>query len=148
MLGAIHFNDQLCRCAIKIYNKSADDSLFVNFRWVFAEEKIPQLAFMGCHFSAKPPGILQLAIIFWHGHFYPLRPRFARPPLPKGEASPSPSASPPALPKGEPRSAPNAPHRRVYRSAPLYLFEILEFDLLLFLHQQASNQSNQARNKG
>ena len=103
MLGAIHLNDQLCRCAIKIYNKSADDSLLVNFRWVFAEEKIPQLAFMGRQFPAKPPGILQLAIIFWYGHICPLRPRFARPPLPKGEASPSQSASPPALPKGEPR---------------------------------------------
>ena len=68
MLGAIHFNDQLCRCAIKIYNKSADDSLLVNFRWVFAEEKIPQLAFMGRHFPAKPPSILQLAIVFWYGH--------------------------------------------------------------------------------
>ena len=104
MLGTIHLNDQLCRCTIKIYNKSADDSLFVNFRWVFAEEKIPQLAFMGRHFPAKPPGIFQLAIIFWYGHIYPLRPRFARPPLPKREASPSQSASPPALPKGEPRS--------------------------------------------
>ena len=130
MLGAIHFNDQLCRCAIKIYNKSADNSLLVNFRWVFAEEKIPELAFMGHHFPAKPPGILQLASEYGHitlsvlaslGHLSQ-----------RERVSPSQSASPPDLPREKPRSAPNAPHRTVYRSAP-YIY-LTYWNLLTAIH--------------
>ena len=57
MLRTIYFDNQLCRSAVKIHDKSADDSLFVNLYRIFAKKKIPEFAFMGCHFSAKPPGI-------------------------------------------------------------------------------------------
>ena len=103
MLRSVQFNDQFGSSTVKVHYKFANDALFVNFHRIFAEKQIPELTLMGRHFPAKPPGILQLAVIFWYGHFYPLRPRFARPPLPKGEAS----------------GAPNALHRKVYRSAPL-----------------------------
>ena len=46
------------------------------------ERVVQPIAFMGRHFPANLPGIFQLAVIFWYGHFYPLRPRYARPPLP------------------------------------------------------------------
>ena len=69
MLRPIHFNDQFGRCAVKVYDKSADDPLLVNLHRVFTEKKIPELALMGCHFLAKPPGIFQLAVIFWYDHF-------------------------------------------------------------------------------
>jgi len=103
MLRTIYFDNQLCRSAVKIHNESADDPLFVNLYRVFAEKKIPELALMGCHFPAKPPGVFQLAIVFWYGHILP-----------------SQSASPPALPKGEPGTASNALHRTMYRSARFY----------------------------
>ena len=57
MLRAIQFNDQSCRSAVKVHDESADNPLFVNFCWIFAEKKIPELTFMGRHLSAKPPGI-------------------------------------------------------------------------------------------
>lgn len=57
MLGAIYFDNQLCRGAVKVHNEFADDSLFVNFYRIFAEKKIPELTFVGCHFPAKPSGI-------------------------------------------------------------------------------------------
>jgi len=68
MLRTIYFDNQLCRSAVKIYDKSANDPLLVNLYRVFAEKKIPDFAFMGSHFPAKPPGIFQLAVIFWYGH--------------------------------------------------------------------------------
>ena len=108
MLRTIYFDNQLCRSAVKIHDKSANDPLFVNLHRVFAEKKIPELALMGRHFPAKPPGIFQLAVIFWYGHILP-----------------SQSASPPALPKGEPSTAFNTLHRTVYRNAPL-LFDKME----------------------
>ena len=37
MLRAILFNDQSGRSTVKVHNESADDSLFVNFYWIFAE---------------------------------------------------------------------------------------------------------------
>ena len=88
MLSTIYFDNQLCASAVKIHDKSANDPLFVNFHRVFAEKKIPAFALVGCHF--------------------PLRPRYARPPLPKGEA----------------RDARTA-HQMVYRSASLHLLEKL-----------------------
>ena len=108
MLRTVHFDHQLRRSAVKIHDKSANNTLFLNLYWVFAEKKIPELVFMGSHLPAKPPGVFQLAIVFWYGHILP-----------------SQSASPPALPKGEPSAAFNALHRKVYRSAPL-LFVKLE----------------------
>lgn len=73
MLRTIYFDNQLCRSAVKIHDKSANNPLFVNLHRVFAEKKIPELALMGRHFPAKPSGIFQLAVIFWYGHiFYPL----------------------------------------------------------------------------
>ena len=100
MLRSILFNDQSGRSTVKVYDKSSDDPLFVNFYRIFAQKKIPELTLMWCHLPAKPPGNFQLAVIFWYGHVLP-----------------SQSAAPTALPKGEPSSARNALHRTVYRSA-------------------------------
>ena len=99
MLGAIYFNNQLCRSTVKVHNEFADDSLFVNFYRIFAEKKISEFALMGSHFPAKPPGVFQLSVVIWYGHVFP-----------------SQSAAPTALPKGEPSAARNALHRTVYRS--------------------------------
>ena len=71
MLGSIQCNDQSGRSAVKVHDESADDPLFVNFHRILAEKKIPELALVGCHFSAKPPGIFQLAVVFWYGHILP-----------------------------------------------------------------------------
>ena len=57
MLRAIQFDDQSGRSAVKVHDESADNPLFVNFCWIFAEKKIPELTFMGRHLPAKPPGI-------------------------------------------------------------------------------------------
>ena len=102
MLGAIYLDNQLCRSTVKVNNEFADDPLFVNFYRIFAEKKIPEFALMGSHFPAKPPGVLQLAVVLWYGHVFPPQ-----------------SAVPTALPKGEPSSARNALRQMVYRSAPL-----------------------------
>ena len=110
MLGAIYFNNQLCRSTVKVHNEFANDSLFVNFYRIFAEKKIPELALMGSHFSAKPPGVFQLAVVLWYGHVFP-----------------SQSAALTALPKGEPSAALHALRRKVYRSAHLRLFDKLDF---------------------
>jgi len=71
MLRTIYFDNQLCGSAVKIHDKSADDPLFVNLHRIFAKKEIPELALMGSHFPAKPPGIFQLAVIFWYGHGLP-----------------------------------------------------------------------------
>ena len=57
MLRAIQFNDKSGRSAVKVHDESADNPLFVNFYWIFAEKKIPELTFVGCHLPAKPSGI-------------------------------------------------------------------------------------------
>ena len=57
MLRAIQFNDKSRRSAVKVHDESADNPLFVNFCWIFAEKKIPELTFVGRHLPAKPPGI-------------------------------------------------------------------------------------------
>ena len=41
VLRTIQFNNQLGRSTIKVYDKSPDDSLFINLHRIFAEEKIP-----------------------------------------------------------------------------------------------------------
>ena len=41
VLRTIQFNNQLGRSTIKVCDKSPDDSLFINFHRIFAEEKIP-----------------------------------------------------------------------------------------------------------
>ena len=57
MLRAIQFNDQSGRSAVKVHDESADNPLFVNFYWISAEKKIPELTLVGRHLPAKPPGI-------------------------------------------------------------------------------------------
>ena len=49
-------NDKINLCAhtTKI---PVDNPLFINFYWIFAEKKIPELTLMGCHLPAKSPGI-------------------------------------------------------------------------------------------
>ena len=74
MLRAIQFNDQSGRSTVKVHDESADDSLFVNFYWIFAEIKVPELTLVGCHLPAKPPGIFQLGIVFWYCHCLPSPP--------------------------------------------------------------------------
>ena len=48
----IQFNNQFGRSTIKVYDKSSDDSLFINLHRIFAEEKIPELSFVGRHLPA------------------------------------------------------------------------------------------------
>ncbi len=69
MLRPIQFNYQSGRSTVKIHYVISDNPLFVNFHRIFAEKKIPELAFMGCHLPAKPSGVFQLAVVFWYGHF-------------------------------------------------------------------------------
>ena len=57
MLRAIQFNDQSGRSTVKVHDESADNPLFINFYWIFAEKKVPELTLMGCHLPAKPSGI-------------------------------------------------------------------------------------------
>ena len=57
MLRAIQFNDQSGRSTVKVHDESADNPLFVNFYWISAEKKIPELTLVGCHLPAKPSGI-------------------------------------------------------------------------------------------
>ena len=92
------------RSTIKVYDKSPDDSLFINLHRIFAEEKIPELSFVGRHLSAQPPGVFQLAVVLWYGHILP-----------------SQSAAPTALPKGEPSFARNTLYQTMYRSALLFV---------------------------
>ena len=103
MLSTIYFDNQLCASAVKIHDKSANDPLFVNLRLAFSN------------------WLLSLGMVI----VFPPRPRYARPPLPKGEARCFPGyftpsgtrCARPPLPKGEARDA-RAVHRKVYRSAP------------------------------
>ena len=88
MLRTVHFDHQLSRSAVKIPDKSANNTLFINLYWVFAEKKIPELAFMGSHFLAKPPGIFQLAIVFWYGRRLPSPSSLCSATSPKGRAKP------------------------------------------------------------
>ena len=44
----------LCAHTTKI---PVDNPLFINFYWIFAEKKVPELTLMGCHLPAKSPGI-------------------------------------------------------------------------------------------
>ena len=57
MLRAIQFNNKSGRSAVKVHDESADNPLFINFYWIFAEKKVPEFPFVGCHLPAKPPGI-------------------------------------------------------------------------------------------
>ena len=56
-LRTIHINDQSGNCAVKIHDKSANNSLLVNFHRIFAEKKIPEFVSVWCHLSSKPPRI-------------------------------------------------------------------------------------------
>ena len=71
MLRTVRFDNQLCGGTVKIHNKSADDPLFINLYRVFTKKKIPEFTFMGRHFPAEPPGVFQLAVIFWYGQCLP-----------------------------------------------------------------------------
>ena len=73
MLRAIQFNDQSGRSTVKVHDESADNPLFINFYWIFAEKKVPELTRMGCHLPAKSPGILvsslfTLSVLAMLGH--------------------------------------------------------------------------------
>ena len=57
MLRSIQFNDQAGRSTVKVHDESADNPLFINFYWIFAEKKVSELTLMGCHLPAKSPGI-------------------------------------------------------------------------------------------
>ena len=96
MLRTVHFDNQLCRSAVKIHDKSADDPLFVNLHRVLAEKEIPELAFIAesspCEAAGRFP--IGYCLLVW-SYFTPLSP-----------------ASPPAIPKGEPSAAFNALHRK------------------------------------
>ena len=98
VLRTIQFNNQLGRSTIKVCDKSPDDSLFINLHRIFAEEKIPELSFVGRHLSAQPPGVFQLAVVLWYGHILP-----------------SQSAAPTALPKGEPRVSKKSGNAGLFR---------------------------------
>lgn len=128
MLRAIYFDNQLCRSAVKVHNKFADDSLFVNFYRIFPEKKIPELALMGVISLRSRRAFSNWLLSFGIVIFLP-----------------SQSASPPALPKGEPRAVPNTLRRKAYRSAPLHLLGKLGFinlnafsliEIMLFYHHQ------------
>ena len=116
MLGAIYFDNQLCRSTVKVHNEFADDTLFVNFNRILAEKKIPELALMGGHFPAKPPGIFQLAVIFRNAHFFRPLSRLRRQ-LSQRESQ-----------------VPRVTHytKRCIKVRP-YPFDKLEFDLPIFL---------------
>ena len=47
MLRSIQFNDQSGRSTVKVHDESANDPLFVNLYWIFAQKKIPELTFVG-----------------------------------------------------------------------------------------------------
>ena len=73
MLRAIQFNDQSGRSTVKVHDESADNPLFINFYWIFAEKKVPELTLMGCYLPAKSPGILvsslfTLSVLAMLGH--------------------------------------------------------------------------------
>ena len=85
MLRTVHFDNQLCRSTVKIHDKSANNPLFVNLYRVFAEKKIPELAFMVSHFPAKPPGVFQLAYCLLVWSYFTLSVGFAAS-SPKGRA--------------------------------------------------------------
>ncbi len=126
MLGAIHFDNQLCRSTVKVHDKSADDPLFVNLYRVFAEEKVPELTLMGSHFPTKPPGIFQLAVIFWYGHRLPSPSSHCSATSPKGRGKSLSVGFAASSPKGRAKGALNALHRTMYRSAPLYPLDTLK----------------------
>ena len=42
---------------MEIALRDGDNPLFANFYWIFAQKKIPELTFMGCHLPTKLPGI-------------------------------------------------------------------------------------------
>ena len=100
MLRTIYFDHQFCRSAVKIHNKTADDSLFVNLHRVFSEKKIPKLTFMGRHFPAKPPGVFQLTVIFWYGHGWPSLSSLCSTTSPKGRGKPLSDGFAASSPKG------------------------------------------------
>lgn len=60
MIRSIYYANRLCnvyRPTVKVHDESADNPLFVNFYWISAEKKIPELTLVGCHLPAKPSGI-------------------------------------------------------------------------------------------
>ena len=87
MLRSIQFNDQAGRSAVKVHDESADNPLFVNLYRIFAQKKIPELTFVAGVISLRSRrAFSNWALSFGMVIAHPLRPRFARPPLPKGEA--------------------------------------------------------------
>ncbi len=120
MLRTIHFDNQLCRSTVKINDEFADDPLLVDLHRYLRRNRYQSLRSCGVISLRSCRAFSNWQLSFDMVMFYPLRPRFARPPLPKGEA----------------RGAPNAPHRMVYRSAPL------RFDRLVLVNPYRNRASS------
>ncbi len=86
MLRAIQFNDQSGRSTVKVHDESADNPLFVNFYWIFAEKRYQSLRSWGVISLRSRRAFSNWVLSFGIVMVCPLRPRYARPPLPKGEA--------------------------------------------------------------
>ena len=101
MLRAIQFNDQSGRSTVKVHDESADNPLFVNFTGYLRRKRYQSLRSWGVISLRSRRAFSNWVLSFGIVMVCPLRPRYARPPLPKGEA----------------RDA-RTVHRKVYRSAP------------------------------
>ena len=86
MLRSIHFNDQSGRSAVKVYNESADNPLFVNLHRIFAQKRYQSLRSCGVISLRSRRAFSNWVLSLGTVNVYPLRPRCARPPLPRGEA--------------------------------------------------------------
>ena len=107
MLRPIQFNDQSGRSTVKVHDESADNPLFVNFTGYLRRKRYQSLRSWGVISLRSRRAFSNWALSFGIVIVYPLRPRYARPPLPKGEA----------------RDA-RTVHRKVYRSALLSVRQI------------------------
>ena len=72
VLRTIQFNNQLGRSTIKVCDKSPDDSLFINLHRIFAEEKIPELSFVGVISLRNRRAFSSWLLSFGMVIFYPL----------------------------------------------------------------------------
>ena len=67
MLRAIQFNDQSGRSAVKVHDESADNPLFVNFYWIFAEKKDTRAYVRGVSFPCEAVGhfLIGCCLLVW-----------------------------------------------------------------------------------
>ena len=111
MLRSIYFDNQLCRSAVKIHNESADDPLFVNLYRVFAKKRYQSLRSWGVISLRSRRAFSNWLLSFGMVIVCPLRPRCARPPLPKGDPSALSAGFATSSPKGRAKC-------RVQRTTP------------------------------